>query len=541
MLGFGLKDVGVEYSENGEDWTALGEVVLAQGVAKETYAANTTVDFGGAAARYVRLHVQSGYGPMGQYGLSEVRFLFIPAHARQPEPADGAIDVAPDAVLGWRAGREAVSHEVYLGADAETLALIDMVDRASYVPTVLEFGSTYSWQVVEVNEADEVPSWAGDVWSFSTQEFAWIDEFEAYDDDVDAGTTIFDTWIDGWVNETGSIVGYFDAPFAERVIVHSGAQSMPLQYDNSLSPFYSETERVFEAAQDWTLYGADSLVLYCRGHAAGFLEAADGSIIMNGIGLDIWDASDQFRFAYKSLSGDGSIVAQVDSVANTDVWAKAGVMIRETLEPGSAHAMAVVTPASGVAFQRRPEANAASASTGVADLAAPYWVKLTRTGNTFVAQISEDGESWMDIAVTPAVTIPMAGDVYIGLAVTSHNALATTDVEYSGVATTGNVSGSWQVAEIGAEQQDGNSAEPFYVTLEDSSGRSATVTNADTGAVIRPSWRQWTIPLSDFGGVDASRISSVKIGVGNPDNPTAGGTGIVYIDDIGYGRPVGDQ
>jgi hypothetical protein len=100
LLGFGIKGVTVEYSENGADWTALGDVQLAQATAKSTYAANTTVDLQGVAARFVRMTVNSGYGMMPQYGLSEVRFLYIPAH-RQPQPADGTDRREPRNPLSW--------------------------------------------------------------------------------------------------------------------------------------------------------------------------------------------------------------------------------------------------------------------------------------------------------------------------------------------------------------------------------------------------------------------------------------------------------
>jgi len=119
MLGFGLKDVTVEYSTDGTDWTVLGDVQFAQATGRADYGANTAVDFGGVAAKYVKLAVNGGYGPLGQFGLSEVRFMYIPALAREPQPADGETDVAPDAMLGWRAGREAASHEVYLGTNPE--------------------------------------------------------------------------------------------------------------------------------------------------------------------------------------------------------------------------------------------------------------------------------------------------------------------------------------------------------------------------------------------------------------------------------------
>ncbi|UCD51733.1 MAG: discoidin domain-containing protein, partial [Phycisphaerales bacterium] len=113
MLGFGFKDVTIEYSENGTDWAVLKDVQFAQGTAKAGYTANTIVDLEGVAARAVRLTANTGYGPMGQFGLSEVRFLYTPVQAREPEPADGAVEVSVDAVLDWRAGREATSHEVY--------------------------------------------------------------------------------------------------------------------------------------------------------------------------------------------------------------------------------------------------------------------------------------------------------------------------------------------------------------------------------------------------------------------------------------------
>ncbi len=262
ILGFGLKDVTVEYSENGIDWTVLGDVEFAKATASPTYTANTLVDLGGVPAKYVRLVVNSGWGVMGQYGLSEVRFLYIPAQAREPQPADGATNVAVDSALSWRAGREAVTHDVYFGADPEALSLVDSTSTTTYVPGALDLAKTYYWRVDEVNEADAVSVWEGDVWSLTAQDLIVVDDFESYNDDVDAGTTIFDTWIDGWVNDNGSTVGYFDAPFAEQTIVHGGRQSMPFQYDNSSFAF-SEAE--LSLSGNWAGNGIKSLSLYFYG------------------------------------------------------------------------------------------------------------------------------------------------------------------------------------------------------------------------------------------------------------------------------------
>ncbi len=261
VLGFGLKDVTIEYSTDGADWTVLKDAELARADAKAGYQHNTVVDLEGVAAKYVRLTVNSNWGMLAQYGLSEVRFYQVPVQAREPQPADAATDIDPATSLSWRVGREATSHEVYFGTDMADLPLVDTTDQASLMPGELDLGTTYYWRVDEIGEE----SWTGEVWSFSTQEYAVVDGFEDYNDDIEAGTTIFDTWVDGWVNGNGSTVGYFDAPFAEQTIVHSGAQSMPLQYDNTAAPSYSEGERTFDEPQDWTANGIKSLSLYFQG------------------------------------------------------------------------------------------------------------------------------------------------------------------------------------------------------------------------------------------------------------------------------------
>jgi len=543
LLGFGIKNVAVEYSENGTDWTVLGDVELAQGTTRADYAANTAIDLAGAAARYVRLTVNSGFGVMGQYGLSEVRFMYIPIHPQEPRPADGATDVAVDAMLGWRAGREAAVHEIYLSTDGEAVAdgtaLVDTVETASYAPADLEFGSMYYWKVNEVNDAEAISLWEGDVWSFVTQEYAAIEDFESYTDDLDAGEAIFQSWIDGWENDTGSTVGYLDAPFAEQTIVNSGGQSMPLAYDNSVAPFYSETERDL-GSQDWSRNGADTLVVNFRGRAPEFFETEDGRILMNSIGADVWGTADQFRYVHKQLNGDGSIVARIDYVMNTWAWARAGVMIREGLDAGSAHATVAVTPGNGVSLSHRPIMNQASFQVNQPDLVAPYWVKLTRSGNIFTAQQSEDGVNWVSItddAAASTIEIDMDANVYIGLMSVSARADIVGAATFSNITTTGNVTGAWETSGIGVEQPVGNTPAALYVAVEDNAGNVQVVNHPDALATAAADWQAWQIPFSALSGVNLRSVKMIYIGVGDRDNPTAGGTGLLYIDDIGFGRP----
>jgi hypothetical protein len=275
MLGFGLKDVTIEYSTNGTDYTTLGtthEFARAPGAAG--YAHNTTIDFAGMGAKYVRLTANSNWGDiMPQYGLSEVRFFYIPVLAREPSPDSGATDVDVDVILSWRAGREAIQHDVYLGTDEQAVidgtAPVTIVTEAGHSPLSLDLGTTYYWKVNEVNEAETPTTLEGDVWNFSTTEYFVVDDFEAYnnlDPNDPESNRIFYAWLDGFEDLTnGSIVGYAEAPFAEHWIVHGGNQSMPLSYDNTGGAVYSQAERTFAVGRNWAEHGVKTLSLWFSG------------------------------------------------------------------------------------------------------------------------------------------------------------------------------------------------------------------------------------------------------------------------------------
>jgi hypothetical protein len=267
VLGVGAKTVLVEYSTDAGTWRALGEFEFTQaGGLPATH--DTTVDFGGAAAKFVKLTIKSNWGGiLPQAGLSEVRFYAIPVLAREPNPAPAAIAVNPQVPLTWRAGREAVSHQIYIGTDKQQVtdgtAPMGTVSTNTYEAPVT-LGQTYYWKVVEVNDAMTPKSWDGDVWSFTTADSLVVDDFESYTDEKDH--EIFGTWIDGWSSgSSGSQVGYLQVPFAERTIVHGGRQAMPMAYDNNKAPRFSETERTFQVPQDWSKYGITTLVIWFRG------------------------------------------------------------------------------------------------------------------------------------------------------------------------------------------------------------------------------------------------------------------------------------
>jgi len=157
---------------------------------------------------------------------------------------------------------------------------------------------------------------------------------------------------------------------------------------------------------------------------AGSATAVNGWFTIKGAGADIWGAADAFRYVYQPASGNASIQAEVLSVQNTAPWAKAGVMIRETTNANSTYAILFLAPVTatttnGLAFQERATTGGSASSLAtLPGVQAPYWVRLTRTGNNFVGAYSANGTSWTALVTN---TITMATNAYIGLPVCSVN------------------------------------------------------------------------------------------------------------------------
>ncbi|HLP76915.1 MAG TPA: carbohydrate-binding protein, partial [Candidatus Paceibacterota bacterium] len=152
---------------------------------------------------------------------------------------------------------------------------------------------------------------------------------------------------------------------------------------------------------------------------SGSAAISNGVFTVAGGGNDIWDAADAFRFIYVPVSGNCTVTARVISLQNTDPWAKAGIMVRTSLNANSANAFIAVTTGNGVTFQTRSTDGGNSANNNTTGLVAPYWVRLVRSGNTFTAYRSPNGVTWTQQG--SATTISMASTVYVGLAVTAHN------------------------------------------------------------------------------------------------------------------------
>jgi hypothetical protein len=164
-------------------------------------------------------------------------------------------------------------------------------------------------------------------------------------------------------------------------------------------------------------------------------DAPSDTTTISGNGADIFGTSDQFNFASTMMTGDGSAIAYVDSVTNTDPWAKAGVMIRNDSTAASAFAAVLVSPSNGITFEWRTTSggmtNQEISSPAGGPTPAPVGLKLTRAGNTFTAYYSTDGINW--IQVGPSQTDALNATALGGLAITSHNTAALCTAAFSSV------------------------------------------------------------------------------------------------------------
>jgi N-acetylneuraminic acid mutarotase len=167
-----------------------------------------------------------------------------------------------------------------------------------------------------------------------------------------------------------------------------------------------------------------------------------GAITVNGSGANIAGDTDAFNFAYQTLTGNGSVIAQVTSEGDTDPWAKAGIMIRETINDDSRNVMLALTPGNGAEFTDRGATHNSSSNAVTASASAGEWLELTRSGSTFAAYVSTNGSSWSKIG---SATIPMVNNVEVGLCVSAHNSaqLMTGTFANVSIAATGTTASAW--------------------------------------------------------------------------------------------------
>lgn len=161
----------------------------------------------------------------------------------------------------------------------------------------------------------------------------------------------------------------------------------------------------------------------------GSFRCINKTLVIEASGRDIWNEFDGFRYVFQFISGDCEIITKVDSLIGNHEWAKASIMVRESLSGGSKTAMVLVSNRNGATVHNRFTTNERMEGTDKHEEAkAPYWLKLVREGDLFHHYISENGKEWKKIE---SIQNPMPEKVYIGFGVTSHDNNETAKAVFS--------------------------------------------------------------------------------------------------------------
>lgn len=232
--------------------------------------------------------------------------------------------------------------------------------------------------------------------------------------------------------------------------------------------------------------------------AAGTASHSNGTFTISASGADVFDFNDEFRYVYQPFAGNVTLTARVASLTNTHAWAKAGVMIRQTLAANSTHASMLLTPSNGFNFQFRNGAGAGTTQAANAGGSIPNWVRITRAGNTITAFYSTNGTSWTPLG---SVTLSLPSSVYVGLFATSHNDGVLTTAAFTNVSATGSANNP-PAANAGPDQTLGAGT------------TSATLVGAGTDPDGNPLSYSWT------------RISGPAVTINNANASTASVSGL---------------
>jgi hypothetical protein len=160
-------------------------------------------------------------------------------------------------------------------------------------------------------------------------------------------------------------------------------------------------------------------------------------------------------------------------------------------------------------------------------------LKLERSiSGLFTVSHSANGTSWQPVTGAAVQTIPMGSNVYIGLALTSHDTALTCQAVFSNVTTTGSVTGQWAHQDIGILSND---PEPLYVAVSNKTGNAVVVVHDDPAAAQINTWTEWVIPLQTLAdqGIVLTNVDRIAVGLGTKGNMTVpGGSGKMFFDDI---------
>jgi hypothetical protein len=239
------------------------------------------------------------------------------------------------------------------------------------------------------------------------------------------------------------------------------------------------------------------------------------SYTVAGGGSDIAGTADQFNFVDEPWTGNATFIAEVTGVSDTNAYAKASIMFRNSTATNSMLVALDATPGEGVIFEYRTSTGAFAASAQVSTVpdptpAAPVWLKLVRAGNVFTAFYSLDDATWNPVGTSE--TVALNSSDLVGLAVTAHNNAALAQSVFSNVSITGNSAIASQSGSTLDVTFD-SSSDPVALTR---AGGAVTVTEAgvvssfSTVSNIAVSFVSGQTDVLNFNGPSVSPVTFVN-------------------------------
>ncbi len=494
--------------------------------------------------------------------LTEAELMSVMAgeiwpYAWAPEPAVGTLHADTWVNLSWKPGGFAVSHDVYLGenfddVDAGAESTFRGNQTATFMvagfpgfpyPDGLIPGTTYYWRIDEVNEAEPNSPWKGEVWSFSIPpKTAYYPNPADTAEQVDPDTNL--SWTAGFGSKLHTV--YFGDNFNEVDNATGGLPQGAATYDPGtlkLAQTYYWRVDEFDAIDT---YKGDVWSFTTEG-AVGSPNPANGAVDVKQTQIITFSPS-FFAASHQVYFGTDK-----DAVKNADTSSPEYKGTRdlgaESYDPG-------MLLWDTTYYWRIDEVNDANPDSP--------WPGILWSFTTANFLVVDDFESYNDLdpadpksnrifnawidgyddptngSLVGYETPPFAEQTIVHGGSQSMPLYYDNSVGYSEATLTLTYPRDWTengvtTLTIWSRGESDNAAEALYVALNG----NAIVTNDNPDAAQIDEWTRWNIDLQAFAdqGVNLTNVDTISLGLGNKNNPLAGGSGMMYFDDIRLNPP----
>ncbi len=544
-------DIGSDWNhimivyDNKQPTIYLNGIAVRTGLTSPREVVNAPIHFGGMAYGYfeglmdeIRIYNRALSAP-------DVRKLAARPNAYSPTPDKGTLHEDTWLSMSWLSGGNAASHDVYFGENFDDVSAgaesVFQGNQASTFFTVgfpgfpypdgLVPGTTYYWRVDEVNDTEPNSPWEGDVWSFS------IPPKTAYfPEPADGAQSVFPELVLEWTAGFGSKLHYvyFGDNFDDVNNATGGLPQGTLGYTpDTLKMAKTYYWRVDEF-DIFATYKGDVWSFTTEG-AVGNPSPANSAVDVTQTPILTWTPG-IFGASHEVYFGTDASSLELKSSGNLG---------SESYEPG-------LLEWNTTYYWRVDEANSTNADS---PWTGPVW--SFATASFLIVDDMEsyndinEGEpgsnriylAWVDGFDNPSINGSVVGHTNAPFAeqIIVHSGLQSIPMSYdnavgkSEATLTLTSNRDWTVKGVNTltiwfRGETANTAENLYVVLNG----SAVVNHDNPDAALINNWTQWNIDLTRFAdqGVNLANVNSITLGLGNRANPVAGGSGMVYFDDI---------